>query len=466
MDKKMILANDPVEAGAGRFLDDDARRAQAAVEQKFLFRKIGLPFDYASDPDDFPSKCFATAKEARSNQPNPTGLGAGFHFTCRNHALLFDSYLLRLETGIEAGGDEAILDRLIGGLIRLATVAPKSFLVGGLAPDGRGFYGQTRRENHAAWAFAVTRGLFTAAISPESQEKFRSITGKWMDRVRREKFRLNSVDGKQAPGGDISQPDPDAGPFLLAMLLTAARASGDAKDFQAYEAAAEEEARARLGAFETDEPMADLMWRQAAWSLILEGDPEEARREMAGARMREYALAASKRVGDVALWDPALADIPLDIDWRTFPKAPAQDSPYGFVPPESWRRLEGEAHLESGLSAAYVMLLAKEKELLEECVPIIAGCLRGVDWSRMMGLNTLVRAIAVHVRGVELGLWDEGLYDTLREPPSAELSIAAKYMEPDYDDENPGKAGHAAPPAPPPRPEGSGGKRRRRKKRR
>lgn len=469
----MILASETPDANANgaeetAFLDNAVRQAQAAIEQKFLFRKIGLPFDYASKPDDFPSKCFATAKEARSNQPNAAGLGAGFHFTCRNHAVLFDSYLLRLETGIEAPGDEAILDRLIGGLIRLATVAPKSFLVGGLAPDGRGFYGQTRKENHAAWAFAVTRGLFTAAISPESQEKFRSIIGKWMDRIRREKYRLNSIDGKQLPGGDLSQPEPDAGPFLLSMLLTAARASGDAKDFQAYETAAEENARARLTAFASVAPMTDLMWRQAALSLIAQGDPDETRKELARERMKEYALAAAKHIADVNLWEPSLTEIEVDIDWRKFPKTPLQDSPYGFTPPDSWRKLDGEAHLESGLSAAYTIMLTGNKELADDCAETIGACLRDVDWSHMSGLNALVRAVGVHARGAELGLWDAGLYDSRRESPSSEVSFAAKYLEPDYDDENPAKAGHASPPAPPPKPEGGngGGKRRRRKKRR
>lgn len=464
----MTSASSPGATGGNGFLDEAVRQAQAAVEQKFLFRKIGLPFDYASSPDDFPSACFATAKEARANQPNPTGFGAGFHFTCRNHALVFDSYLLRLEAGIEAPGDEAILDRLIGGLIRLATVAPKSFLVGGLAPDGRGFYGCTLRENHAAWAFAVTRGLFTAAISPESQEKFRSIAGKWMDRVRREKFRLNSIDGKQTPWGDLSRAEPDAGPFLLAMLLTAARASGDAREYQAYETAAEEESRARMGGFGTDAPMADLLWRQAAWSLIAEGDPDDTRKGIAKERMRGYAEAAAKRVDDVLLWDPSLADVELDIDWRQFRKVPLQESPLGFEAPESWKRLEGEGLLESGLSAAYIMLLAGEKGLLEDHADALARCLRDVDWSRMASLGPVAKAIGVHARGVELGLWDEGLYDSRRETPSSEVSFAAKYLEPEYDEANPGKAGHASPLPQPSRQDGQGGggKRRRRKKRR
>ncbi len=142
---------------------------------------------------------------------------------------------------------------------------------------------------------------------------------------------------------------------------------------------------------------------------------------------------------------------------------------WGFEPPESWKRLEGEALLESGLSAAYIMLLAGEKALLEDHADALARCLRGVDWSKMASLGPLAKAIGVHARGVELGLWDEGLYASKRETPSAEVSFAAKYMEADYDAANPDKAGHASSLAQSSRQDGQGGgggKRRRRKKRR
>lgn len=428
------------------YLDDAVRQVQAAVEQKFLFRKIGLPFDYASNPEDFPSKCFATAKEARSNLPNPSGLGAGFHFSCRNHALLFDSYLLRIESGIEGGGDETILDRLIGGLIRLATVAPKSFLVGGLAPDGRGFYGQPKRENHAAWAFSCMRGLMTAAIAPESQEKFRSIAGKWMDRIRREKFRLNTVDGKPAPQGDISQPEPESGPLLLAMLLTAAKASGEEKDWQQYIQMAEENERARLGGYAPGDDWSgripELLWRQAALSVIAENDPEPERVELAKTRMREYAAVALKRIDAWRAWDGGMIEEPVDFDWRKCEKISLEESPYGFVRPASWERVDREAAIEESLSAAYIVLLCKDAALMEAQVAEIAECLRTVPWGSMASLATIAPAIGVHVRGAEMGLWDEGLYDSRREAPSSEMSFAAKYMEPDYDDENPDKGGH------------------------
>ncbi len=428
------------------YLDGIIRAAQAAIEEKFLFRKLGLPFDYASSPDDFPSKFFATSREARTNQPNPSGLGGGYHFTTRNHALLFDSYLLRLELGVEGSGDEAILDRLIGGLIRLATVAPKSFLVGGLAPDGRGFFGAPRRDNHAAWMFAVNRGLATAAISLDSQEKFRSIAGKWLDRIRRERFRLHGVDGKAVAGGDFSGATPEAGPLMPAMLLTAARLTGEERDWEAYAAAAEENGRARLASFAPengwDGRLAEMLWRQTSYSIILQLDREAARRDLVRERMRELALAAAPHCSEWRKWDRGFLETPLDLDWRKCRAVGLEESPYGFVPPESWRRLDHERHLEAALNAGYVLLLTGDAELAQDQAAELEECLRTVPWGECVGLNALAGTIGVHGRGLELGLWDAGLYESMHVGPASETSYAAKYLEPNYDEKNLDKAGH------------------------
>ncbi len=454
------------------FLDDAVRQALAAVEQKFLFRKIGLPFDYASSPDDFPSKAFANAKEARGNLPNPVGLGGGFHFSCRNHALLFDSYLLRVELGIEGPGDEAILDRLIGGLIRLATVAPKSFLVGGLAPDGRGFYGLPSLENHAAWAFAVLRGLATSAISPESQEKFRSIAGKWIDRVKREKFRLHTVDGKPVAAGDFSGADANSGPFLLAMLLAAARASGDEKDYELYGTMAEEEGRARflpLEDCEIQEDMDAMLWRQAALSLLAGQDSDQTRAALARERLRANAQTASRRIVTWREWKAPADGLVLDLDWRKRPKVPPEESPLGFAPDESWAVIEGEHALSTALHAMYVMLLAGDAELLEPHAAEMEECLSSIPWNGLVSLNAVAPVAGVHARGVELGLWDKTLYESHRITPSSETSFSAKYLEPDYDTRNPDKAGHRSDPPgkrkDDPAGKGEGGKKKRRRRR-
>lgn len=462
------------------FLDDVVRKVQTEVEQKFLFRKIGLPYDYASPADDFPAKAFATAKEARANLPNPAGLGAGYAYSCRNHALLFDAYLLRIEEGIEGESDEQILDRLIGGLIRLDTVAPKSFLVSGLAPDGRGFYAQPHRFNHTAWAFALLRGLDTAAIAPESQEKFRSIAGKWLDRLRRDKFRLTAVDGKPSQDGDVSRPDAEMGPLFMAMLMMAAKASGHEKDYEGYVTAAEEDARIRFAPREATPDalgdLAELLWRQAALSVVAKHDPEAERVELAAARMRDNAAVAARHVDSWRRWDRSLIDRDVDLNWRQFPKASLEESPLGFTPPESWQRLANELPLRNALFAMYTLLLTGDAALVEPHAASMEECIATQPWDKVVTLSALAPVVGIHARGVELGLWDKTLFESRREAPFSETSIAAKYLEPDYDDVHPEQAGHRG--TPPGKKgkdkdtpaagkaEGGGGGRKRRRKRR
>ncbi len=429
------------------FLDEAIRQAQSAIEHKFLFRKLGLPYDYASPPDEFPSKAFATAKEARSKLPNPAGLGAGYHFSCRNHALLFDAYLLRIELGIESGADEQILDRLIGGLIRIATVAPKSFLISGLAADGRGFYAWTSWQNHAAWAFAAGRGLTTAAISPESQEKFRSIVGKWLDRVKRDEFAVKSIDGKIMENGDLTVLNAKIGPVFLAILLVGCLASGDIAEQEAYELKAEESARARLGKPADTDDIDALLWRQAALALLAKHDFNPERAELAKQRMRENAHLAAKRIDSWKKWDQSLVDSEVNLDWRRFPKKdPADSAGLGFDPGTEWDRLKNETPLAESLTAMLIIFLAEEKASAESIAGMVEECLQTIQWEKLMTLRALSPAVSLHVRGAEMELWDKELFATRHNFQFAEESLAARYLEPEYDQEHPEQAGHSAPP--------------------
>ncbi|MDR2391748.1 MAG: hypothetical protein LBE84_08740 [Planctomycetota bacterium] len=448
------------------FLDNLVRRAMTAIEERFLFRKIGLPFDYAAERDNFPSPNLATAREARSLVPNPSGLGGGYHFSCRNHALLFDAYLLRLELGIEGEGDEAILDRLIGGLIRLATVAPRSFLVGGLSPDGRGFFAWPSRENHAAWTFAIMRGMTTAAIAQETQDKFHSIACKWLDRLRRERFILSGVDGKPVPGAGrpLSSPDPDNGPFHLAMLLAGARASGLPADYDAYAAAAAESGGARLSGFSGEEAAPTFFWRQASLHLMASFDPDPGRSAKAARLLAANAELAADRLEKWREWDPALAGVKPDLDWRHFSRAPLSEKGLGFAPPESWRRLAGEDRAAEALYAMHALLLSGSPETIQAHAETMAECLSQPFWPDMTQLTAIAPIPGIHARGTETGLWDQDLFASKRMPPASETSFAAKFLDPDYDRLNADKSGHDVPS----RPEAGepGGRRKRGRKRR
>ncbi|MDR3211977.1 MAG: hypothetical protein LBU79_08690 [Planctomycetota bacterium] len=448
-------------------------RAKAVVEQRFLYRKLGIPYDYSTPEEGFPSRSLATTKEAKASIPNPSGLGAGFYHSCRNHSLLFDSYLLRLELGIEVANDELILDRLIGGLIRLATVAPKAFLVGGISPDGRGFYHHSSWQNQAAWCFAVARGLTTSAIAPESQEKFAAIVGKWLERLRRDRFVVTSFDGRPQ-GGDLADLDSGCGPVYLAIHLTAWLASRQTEDYTAFAAAAMEEEGRRLVTplpKAEPEPVADLLWRQAALALLLKHDNNPERQERVRRCLSINAQAAAEWVGGSRAWREPLDGIYPTLDWRRFPRASLEESRgFGFSPFSHWEWLENEQNLAAAWAAAYVVFLAADVELAERVAAELGEALERVPWEKITGLTALAPILGIHARGVELGLWDKDLTLKRHSFQFAAESFAAKYMEPDYDRENPGKAGHSQPPPgkeePLPLPRNGEGFRRRKRRRR
>ena len=115
-----------------------------------------------------------------------------------------------------------------------------------------------------------------------------------------------------------------------------------------------------------------------------------------------------------------------------------------------------------------VLVLAGDGELAEPHVPEMEQCLAGTPWDKVVGLSALSPALAAYARGVELGLWDRGLYDSRHDAGAGEAPLAAKYLEPGYDDENPEKAGHVCKQSdrkhPQAQAKGEGGRRRKRKR--
>lgn len=458
------------------FLDSRVRAAQSVIEQRFFFRKLGLPFDYASQPGDFPSRFFANAREARQAVPNSQGFGAGFAMSCLNHSLLFDGYLLRLELGFGTESDEQILDRLIGGLIRLTTVTPRSFLVRGLTADGRGFYGTTAWECHAAWAFSVSRGVATAAIVMESQEKFKSIAKKWIERLERDKFQLTTVDGKVPSAVADTSPGSFFGVIPPALLAAASRAAEDGGRWleKCREMLAESEGSRLRQPANCPDGSNPWLWRQVALSVLAENCPDPEIKPAIDSMRRQAALAVVPRLAKWREWRNESLEKQIDLDWRKFPEAelagqPSEFSP-GFKLPESWAVLESEATtVRVSLEAMLTILLAGDKELAEAHAPEMVDCLNSVAWEAMRSMSSLAPLPAIHARGMELGLWDAELAASQRMSPAEEISFAAKYLEPDYDAKNPAQAGHSAPPPGKRREEdhnnGKGGKRRRRRRR-
>ncbi len=91
--------------------------------------------------------------------------------------------------------------------------------------------------------------------------------------------------------------------------------------------------------------------------------------------MRENAEMASGRIAVWREWDLSLCEAAVDLDWRKGARVSLDSSPYGFVLPESWARMENERVLEEALFSMYVMLLAGDAAFLEQYVGEMEECL-------------------------------------------------------------------------------------------
>ncbi len=445
-----MTASAPLGPAAAADLNTSILRAIAALENGFIFRKLGVCYDYVTTPGEFPRRTLPNAQEARDSLPNAAGLGTGLADCSKLGALLFDGYLLRLENGLGSPDEERVFDRLIGGLIRTGTTAPKGYLVRGLTADGRGFYRATDADTHVFWAFALWRAYRTAAIALESQTKLENIAGKWLGRLERDGFDVPGVEGKPGYAGEMSAPDARQGPKLLAVLAVGADLTNDPHWREVLKQKLAENDRARLAEPAPGMPPAEMLATQLAWTLLAQQEEFVGAETVELARSRQRTLARLARPHCGAFRNlPAetLAEAP-DLDWRAQREALRLPEPgAAFVLPPAWSRLERERETyQAALEAALTVLLAGERELAAEIAEDAGECLRLGPWENLWLGGAIAPAISVHARGVELGLWDAKLLDRAETQEKLRISVAP-YLEPDFDERFPERAGHVEPPA-------------------
>lgn len=420
-------------------------RLMRVLEEGFIFRRLGICYDFRTSPEAFPLPTLPTAEEARMMKPNPQGRGTGMGDCAENSALLFDGYLLRIELGLAHAEEERILDRLIGGLIRTATTAPKNRLVCGLTADGRGFYPQSSLATHLAWAFATWRCCETSAIAMESQEKLRNITERWIARLLLD---LSSEKEKSEKPRSVPPVSPDPKKENLAILALLAAATAITRSGE-WRAMLEEKMTEKGGdLFRTAlavEPLGDpshLLPCAMALHLLIHTDPDIDRVSKVKEAALRFAEAAIRFLSCFRNLQPALLEEAVDPDWRkqSFPS----DSTFDWPP--SWRRWRHEAEtVGASLAAGWTMVVLSPRDLLEAHTEILAECLRAVPWEKMSLASAIAPALSLHARGTEVGLWDQDLLES-RISRLAEPSLVAQYLTPEYDDLHPDQAGHTRSP--------------------
>lgn len=430
-------------------LGDVVNAGFVAITEGFLYRKIGLCFDYFSPAGSFPRKTIPTAKEARQGLPNATGAGTGIAESARNGGILFDTYLTRLESGFAGANDERVFDRLIGGLIRTATVAPQGFLVRGLTPDGRGFYPVTDIDAHLFWAHSAWRGYHTPVIAYESQQKIRNIVGKWINRLEKSKFTLLTVDGNAQENGDLQAIDWQNGPKFLALLAVAADLTKDVRLWELYreKVAENDSARLRCQIPQDLTHPHELQSVQFALRLLTDLDEDENRRALFQTARHEVALSAVPFLLRYQETKDSIFEETPDLNWRKI--SPDDDSATTddeFVMPAAWRRLGHEKEtVQASLEAAMILLLTEDLSLLSDFAGAIQECLTRVPWKKLWLASSLTAGLNTYVRGVDLGLWEEDEL-AVRQDLSATIPRIEKYLQEEYDEEHPSEAGHLTAP--------------------
>ncbi len=465
-------------------LNPRVQTAMNVLADGFVFRKLGICYDLRAGDGDFPSKLLPAAKEITQGKPDARGSYTGMAETALNNALLFDGYALRLEIGFAEAEEDRIFDRLIGGAIRLATIAPKSALIGGLSPDGKSYYPAPGADNYVAWAFYAWRVATSATVAPESQGKLKNIASRWIARLETDKFVL--------PGSDntLNEKTWQKQPLLPGILAAAWALTGEEK----WKKLALESADFS-GTLPPEAPARELLTVQLALHLFTRIFSAEEHPAVVAAKERMLALLplcgahlskyqefvpaaippapvkaataeATEKPGQSAKAEDTgegskVAKLPV-ADWREIPAS--GDAPTG------WQAVFAEEKtLTAAAGAAMACVLCGEKEALEPYVAQLTGLLGDTPWEGARLAASLCPAVAVHARGVELGLWDAPLGEYHFEFDVTK-TLVEKFMLPEFDEQNPLLAGHADSPEKPKQAEEEGGektgrRRRRRRKR-
>jgi|GEM_PF-1360305 len=402
-------ANAPKEAKPVGELSDAARAAMSHLEHNFLYRKLGIVFDYASRPGDFPSATLPKMREARAGQPNPAGVGTGMANCAANTCLLLDGYLTRLELGLAAPEEGRVTDRLVAGLIRLATAAQRGRLVRGLTPDGRGAYEAGSWHHLTCYAHALLRAHRTPAVSPESQTKLSDICGKWIARLRDEGFDLPAL--LPSPDADQSALRWERAVRVLHALAVAAAVHGD-DEWHALFAERADDDQTRPGRPELPAECTDtqgLVSLQLAFADLASLDEGFGYFPHAPLLRRKIAYRMLPHLNDA---DEFALREPLDeaiFDWRkTLSAGTAPEPELWQRVYAAWPRLGREARtVQPAAQAALCAVLSADAAILDERAPGLLALLGRIPWDELWDATAPVTMVLAHALGHEQGLWDE-----------------------------------------------------------
>ena len=417
------------EFNLAELLNDITNAALNKLSSEFIYRKLGLCFDYPTKTGTFPLRTLPRADEVCNNKPNTSGKDTGMYNCILNNALLFTGLASRFEIGFASELDDIIFDRLIGGTIRLGTVAPKNVIIRGLTGDGRYFYPESTLDTALLWIFTTWRTVSTTAVSIESQQKLINITTRWINKVSNQNYKIKE-DAEPINFDNVL----DKIKFSAILAVCAKVLNNESWGKAFYEKFS--------GEFSLPESIniSELLNIQIALNTISDIFNEDSKiTAITLPLMQKIANKALPAINKYKELNTELLDIEFNSDWREF-------STDNNTPTPVQQRISNEN--ESITTAAHAMLIllySNDTKLIQSNKTYLTEVIKSIPWDKLILASSLTPLAEIHTKGVEFKLWDEKLFE-YNISFEAEASLVAEFLEQDYDNKHKDKAGHINPP--------------------
>ena len=409
-------------------LNNHINKAIEALNKSFVYRKLGCCYDYRMPSEnDFNLESLPKAEEINKNIPDEQGKTSGMYDCILNNCLLFDGLTYRVEIGFAQDHEYTILDRLIGGAIRLATIAPKNLIIRGLSADGRYFYHNTDAITTLLWHYTAWRIITTTTVLPVSQIKLINIANRWLNNFTSNN---NTLSNHETPLGQDNDPDRLKLCAILGFKYSLTPKDNILKDFNLK--------------FNQDfiipdnADISELLSLNLSLNMIHNIFAENtAIQERSRVIMKEIAVKAVKYLKNYQTFDSKLATQTADPNWRNF----SQEKPT-----VSQQKYNNEFNsITIPTQAIYIIINSRAKDIIQENTGIMTEIIANTPWNNLSLATALTAIIPAHARGVDLKIWDKELEEFISSFVD-EDALVAPFLEKDYDEKNPEKFGHTEAP--------------------
>lgn len=411
-----IKEDTPLETEDGRpCFADKIFEALDHLEHNFIFRKMGIAFDYVSRPGDFPRSALPKASEVKENKPNSAGIGTGIGECINNTCLLLDGYLTRLELGLSRNDEARIMDRLVAGLIRLGTISQKNRIVRGFTPDGRSYYNSYSAMNCTWYAHGLYRTSITPTVSQESQQKLKDIGNKWLIALKEDEFMIPGiVNDKNSllPLESLSDEKKWENSIRFLHILAVITFLTDNKEWQELY---QQYAFTETGEFsiKADLPTAfnepnKLLSLQIALSDLTKIRTEE--KELMHLNLLRKKI-AYRCVDTLKNFEPVEITVNIEdavLDWREgFPAGDALLHELKEKANNTWPQIGLEMQrIAPAIEAALCIMLTEDSTLISENSTDIQNIIKNTEWSKLWTACSISPLLLMHALGYESSLWD------------------------------------------------------------